>query len=318
MPQLAAEATDAAWISLSPDKRFLYAIHGTTTQARAFVVDSANAKLAPLDGGAAATANPPSHLAVDATGRLVLAANYRDGFVAAIPIQADGSLGKAAKIVHEGKGTHPTRQQKPYVHSVTVSPDNRFVIVADLGLDRVYTYAIDPLKGELRPANPPFVSTAPGAGPRHFKFGQAGKHGYVINELNNTITVFDYDAARGALTPKQSIATLPAEFTSPSTTAEIRVHPNGRFVYGSNRGHDSIAVFAVDAGSGRLSLVEIVKSGGKTPRNFALSPDGRWLVCGHQDTPLVSVFAVDENTGRLRPTEHSATVPACVCVLFYD
>ena len=321
-PAVVAEAVDPAWLALSPDRKFLYAIHGSPFQALAFKVDPGAPQLTPLPRqsapGGTATVNPPSHLAVDATGHVLLAANYRDGFVAAVPLSPEGTPGVADMIKHEGKGTHPTRQEKPHVHSVTLSPDNRFVIVADLGVDRVYSYALDPATAKISPANPPFVVTAAGAGPRHFKFGVDGKHGYVINELNNTISVFDYEAGRGALTLKQSVPTLPPDFKGQSSTAEVRVHPNGKFLYGSNRGHDSIAVFSIHPASGELAPVEIVKSGGRTPRNFALSPDGKWLVCGHQDTALITVFRVDASTGRLTQTSHTATVPSCVCVLFYD
>ena len=321
-PELVAEATNPAWITLSPDRKFLYAIHPSLAQATGFAVDPATARLNPLPSGNTLTSpnpiHPPSHLAVDATGRVLLAANYHEGFVAAIPIHADGTTGQAAILQHEGKGTHPIRQEKPHVHSVTLSPDNRFVIVADLGLDKVFTYALDPATAKLTPANPPFVATEPRTGPRHFKFGKTGRHGYVINELSNTVTLFDYDAARGALTPKQTVPTLPADFKAQNTTAEVRVHASGAFLYGSNRGHDSIAVFAIDAASGELTPIEIVETGGRNPRNFALSPDGKWLVCGHQDTPRLTVFRVDSATGRLTRTDHTANVPSCVCVLFYD
>jgi 6-phosphogluconolactonase len=321
-PKLAAEAIDPAWLTLSPDRKRLYAIHGSAAQAVAFNIDVANAKLSPLTStgspAGAPTVNAPSHLAVDATGRVLLAANYRDGFVAAIPISADGSLGTATKIMHEGRGTHPTRQEKPHVHSVTLSPDNRFVIVADLGLDRLYTYALDAAAAKLTAANPAFVASPAGSGPRHFKFSVDGRHGYVINELDNTIGVFNYEPRSGALTPLQTISTLPAGFTGQNITAEVRVHPNGRFLYGSNRGDDSIAVYSISGGTGQLSLVEIVKTGGRTPRNFSLSADGRWLVCGHQDTALVTVFRIDASSGRLTRTTHTAQVPSCVCVQFVD
>lgn len=321
-PELAADAVDPAWLTLSPDKKRLYAIHGSPPQALGFQIDANSAKLSPLSApgspSGAPAVNPPSHLAVDATGRVLLAANYRDGFVASIPIRADGTLGTATTIKHEGRGTHPTRQEKPHVHSVTLSPDNRFVIVADLGLDRVYSYALDPAAAKLTPASPPFVATPPGSGPRHFKFSLDGRHGYVINELNNTIGVFDYDPRNGAFTPTQTISTLPADFKGQNSTAEVRVHPNGKFLYGSNRGDDSIAVYSIREANGELSLVEIVKTGGRTPRNFALSPDGEWLVCGHQDTPLLTVFRVDRPSGRLARTTHTAAVPSCVCVLFAD
>lgn len=320
-PLIAAEATDPAWITFSPDKRFLYAIHASRAQGIGFTID-ATGKLTPLPAApttnGAAPVGPPSHLAVDATGRVLLAANYHESFVASTAIRSDGTLGDTKVIRHEGKGTHPTRQEKPHVHSVTLSPDNRFVIVADLGLDRVFSYALDPAMASLTPANPPYIETSAGAGPRHFKFGHGGRQAYVINELNSTITVFDYDPLRGSLSSKQNISTLPADFKGANATAEIRVHPNGKFVYGSNRGDDSIAAFSVNAQTGELTLVEIVQTGGKNPRNFALSPDGKWLVCGHQDSPILTVFRVDGTTGRLTRGASTANVPACVCVLFFD
>ncbi|MBL9188791.1 MAG: lactonase family protein [Opitutaceae bacterium] len=317
---LAATAPDPAWITLTPDRRFLYAIHPSAAQATGFSVDAARGTLTPLPAAVSPAAQPPSHLAVDATGRVLLAANYREGFVAAMPIAADGTLGATSVVRHTGQGTHPTRQEKPHAHSVTVSPDNRHVIVADLGVDRLFSYALDSATARLTPARVPYVAATPGAGPRHFKFGANGRHSYAINELNNTITAYDYVADSGALTARRTVSTLPPDYNAPSSTAEIRVHPNGRFLYGSNRGHDSIAVFHIDASTGALSPapVELVPTGGKNPRNFALSPDGRWLVCGHQDTELVTVFRVDAETGRLTRTPHSATVPSAVCVLFFD
>ena len=201
------------------------------------------------------------------------------------------------------------------------------MIVADLGVDKIFSYALDAAAARLTPANPPFVATAPGAGPRHFAFRPAapsealakeGRHAYAINEIANTISAYDYDTARGALTPRQTVSTLPADCTAPTTTAEVRVHPNGRFLYGSNRGHDSIAVFAIETSTGTLTPVEIVPTGGKVPRNFALSPDGKWLVCGHQDNALITVFRVDPASGRLTRSEHTSAGPSSVCILFYD
>lgn len=317
-PTLAADATNPAWITFSPDRRFLYAINESQAQAIAFAIDAKNAKLTPLPAPSTPTASAPSHLAVDGTGRVLLAANYRDGFVAALAIRRDGSLGAPNAIQHHGSGKNPARQDKPHVHSVTVSPDNRFVIVADLGLDKIFSYSLDPATAKLAPAQPAFVSAEPGAGPRHFKFSSDGRHAYAINELANTITAYDYDAARGSLSARQTVPTLPPDFKAQSTTAEVRVHPNGRFLYGSNRGHDSLVVFAIAPATGRLSHVQTIASGGKVPRNFALSPDGKWLVCGHQDSDDLTVFRVDTSTGELKPTPHAARVPMCVCVLFYD
>jgi len=257
----------------------------------------------------------PCHLALDRAGRVLLAANYHEGLVASLPVKPDGSLGTPNVIRHAGRSAHPARQEKPHVHSVTLAPDERFVIVADLGTDRVVSYPLQ-TDGTLGPAAASFAAK-PGAGPRHAKFSRDGRHLHVVNELDNTITTLAYDAATGALSLAGSMNTVPADFTGVSTAAEIRVHPVGRFVYASNRGHDSIAVFEEDVTAGRLHHVQTIASGGRTPRNFALSPDGRWLVCGHQDTPLLTVFEVDTTTGRLKRTPHSAEVPVCICVAFH-
>jgi 6-phosphogluconolactonase len=316
-PRLVAETPNPTWVVLSPDRRFLYAVHPSKAQAIGFAVDAADGALTPLPQSDPTPAGSPSHLAIDATGRVLLAANYGDGFVAALPIRPDGTLGPPTITQHTGRSVNPTRQEKPHVHSVTLSPDNRFAIVCDLGLDRIFSYALDAAHARLTPATPPFVATEPGSGPRHFKFSPDGRHAYAIAEMGATITAYDYDAAHGALTPRQTVSTVPPDFTGLKWAAEVRVHPNGKFLYGSNRTHDSLAVFAIDHASGLLSLLEIVPCGGKTPRNLALSPDGRWLVCGHQDSEQLSVFRVDGTTGRLTRTSHTATVPMCVCVQFY-
>lgn len=317
-PTLAAETPDPAWITLSPDRQFLYAIHPSAAQAVGYAVDPSTHALTPLPAAPSPPAQPPSHLAVDATGRTLLAANYREGFVAAIPLRPDGTLGAPTKIQHTGRGPDPKRQHTPHPHSVTVAPDNRHVIVCDLGLDKIFSYALDPATARLAPAAAPFVATAPGSGPRHFKFGRDGRFAYALTEMGGTLEAFTYTAATGALTPRQTISCLPPDFTGLKWGAEVRVHPNGLFLYASNRTHDSIAVFAIDPATGRLATLEIVPCGGKNPRNFALSPDGRWLVCAHQDSPDLTVFRVDPATGRLTLTPHTAPVPHCVCVLFYD
>lgn len=314
-PKLAAEAADPGWIVFSPDRRFAYAVHASPAQAVAFRVDHDRGELArigdvPAVGGMAG----PCHLAIDQTRRVLVAANYHEGFVVTLPIRSDGTLGAPAITRHTGRSVHPTRQEKPHVHSVTLSPDNRHVLVADLGTDRVISYPLH-ADGTLGAAVASAASS-PGAGPRHAVFGKDGRQLHVVNELDNTITSHAYEAATGKLTALGTVPTLPAEFTGASTAAEIRLHPSGRYVYASNRGHDSIAVFEVDSATGTLRPRQVVPSGGRTPRNFALSPDGRWLVCGHQDTPLLTVFRVDEATSCLTPTPHSAEVPVCICVAF--
>jgi 6-phosphogluconolactonase len=325
-PVLAAEAQNPTFLALHPDQRHLYAggeLRGTGDKplggVSAFALDTAAGTLAFLNqqptGGGATT-----HVAVDATGRMAMAANYGAGYVCALPIDAAGRLGKRSAYfeITGPLGPNQPRQDKPHAHCVTLSPDNRFVFACDLGLDRVYGFRIDPAKAALAPASPPFTATPAGVGPRYSKFSPDGRFFYVVNELGGSVCVFAYDAPRGVLTLQQTISSLPADFRGTNTSAEIRLSPDGRFVYVSNRGPDSLAVFARDPRAGTLTLVEIVPSGGKHPRNFALSPDGRWLVCANRDTDNVVVFRVDPVTGRLTPTANSATIPLPVCVLFVD
>lgn len=316
-PTVAAETAGPTWLTFSPDKSRLYAVHPSKAQVIGYAIDSSGALMPlPPGPGAGEKAGGPCHLAVDATNNVLVAANYGEGFVAALPIRSDGALGAPNIEQHHGHGPNPKRQEKPHVHSVTFSPDNRHVIVCDLGLDEVMTYEVDLKAAKLTKVAT--VKTAPGAGPRHFKFGATGRHGYVLTEMGATIITYDFDPESGTLNEKQTVSMLPPDFSGERWAAEVRVHPNGKFLYGSNRTHDSIAVFAIDETAGTLSLIEIVRSGGKTPRNFALSPDGKWLVCAHQDSDNVTVFGVDGQTGRLRKTSHTAVVPMAVCVAFRD
>lgn len=314
--ELVATTANPTWIALSHDKKHLYAVSERDTLAVPFSVDLNTGKLIPdrvQDSGGKA----PCYLMADATGRCLVVAHYHTAIVAALPIQADGSLGEPTTIIpHTGKGVHPTRQEAAHVHSANIAPDNRHVIVCDLGLDRVYTYVLDAAKATLTPAATPYVQTAPGAGPRHSAFSADGRHVFVINELDNTLTCYAYDSTTGSLTPSDTQPTLPADFTGENTTAEVRVHPNGKFVYGSNRGHDSIAVFAFDAATGKLTPLGHTPTGGKSPRNFALSPDGKWLLAANQNSDNLRTFRVNADTGLLTTTPHEVTVPQAVCVLF--
>lgn len=315
-PVLAAETPSPSFLAFTPDQKTLYAVSESDSMAAAYRADLAHGTLTPLQTPQSSGGAAPCHLAVDPTQRALVVANYHTGIVAAIPLRADRTLGAPHAIQHTGHSVDPKRQTSPHVHSVTISPDGRFVLVCDLGLDRIFTYALDAAAGTLAPGEPPFVATAPGAGPRHFTFGADGRHAYAITEMGNTIIAFDYAPANGALTVRQTVTTLPPDFKGNSSGAEIRLHPNGKFLYGSNRGHDSIAVYAVDAKTGLLTTVEITPCGGKNPRNFALSPDGAWLICANQNSNSLSVFRVDATTGRLTPTGHTAEVPLPVCVLF--
>jgi 6-phosphogluconolactonase len=259
------------------------------------------------------------HSQVDTTTRALVIANYHTGYVAAVPIGADGRVGpRSAYFPHEGVaplGPNRTRQDRPHPHCIILSPDNRFAYSCDLGQDRIYCYRLDPAHATLQPNDPPFGIAEPGSGPRHGVFSPDGKYLYVANELNGTVTLYRHDAPRGALTLVQSYSTLPEGFSGENTVGEIDLHPNGKYLYVSNRGHDSIAVFARDPASGRLERKEIVGCGGKHPRTFTVAPNGRWLLCGNKDTNSVVVFAVDPGTGRITATGREVSVPEVVCVL---
>ena len=320
-PALAAATPNPTFLAWHPSKPVLYALGEgpgpdgkISGGAAAFAYEAATGKLSPLNSRGAGGGNT-THLAADASGRMLVTVSYGGGQVASYPLAADGRIGERASfIVHQGDlGPNRTRQDKPHPHSVTISPDNRFAIVADLGLDRIFRYGLDPAAGVL--IAPETFPAPAGAGPRHSKFSADGRRFYVVNELACTTTVYDCDAASGGLALRQTVSTLPAGFTGQNTCAEIRVHPNGKFVYASNRGHESIAVFAIQA-DGTLQLVELTPCGGKHPRNFNLTPDGRWLVCANMNSDNLVSFQVDPATGRLTATGSTVTVPQAVCVLF--
>jgi 6-phosphogluconolactonase len=246
-----------------------------------------------------------------------MVANYRGGSVAALAIRDDGGLEPPTSVIqHRGSSVHPKRQQGPHAHSINPDPTNRLAVAADLGLDQLRFYQLDPANAELQPARPPAVSLPPGSGPRHLAYAPDGRSCYVINELLSTIAVFRVEGESAGLELQQTISTLPEEFAGENTTAEVQLHPSGRFVYGSNRGHDSIAVFAVDAESGRLSLVEHEPTQGETPRNFRVDPSGRFLLAANQNSDSVVVFRIDPETGSLAPTGSQISVSAPVCVRF--
>lgn len=320
-PVLAGKTVNPSFLAFHPQRDWLYSVgevgdfEGRRSGAvNAFRIDRASGQLTLLNsqpsGGAGAC-----HVSVDHSGRNVLVANYSGGSVSVLPIGDDGRLGEAtAFIQHEGSSVDPRRQAGPHAHSINVDPGNRFAFVADLGLDRVMVYRFDPQQGTLAANDPPWATVAPGAGPRHFAFLPGGKFAYVINEMQSTVTAFGYDAARGALREIQTLSTLPEDFAGNNTTAEIQVHPSGRFLYGSNRGHDSIAVFSIDADTGRLRFVEHESTQGSTPRNFGIDPSGRFLLAANQASDSVVVFRIDGSTGALTPTGQSIEVPSPVCV----
>lgn len=324
-PELAGEVASPSFLALHPNQKYLYAVNevgnygGKKTGAvAAFSVDQQSGKLTLLNqqpsGG-----DGPCHLIVDRTGQAVLVANYGGGSCAVFPIESGGGLGKASAFKqHVGSSVNKRRQEKPHAHGIYVDSENRFAFVPDLGLDRVMSYRFDPTQGTLTPNDPPFASVAPGSGPRHFAFHPSSKHAYVINEMTCTITAFSYDATKGALSEIQSISTLPKDqpVLASYSTAELEVHPDGKFLYGSNRGHDTIAVFAIDPQSGKLSLVQHESTQGKIPRSFAIDPTGTFLLAANQNSDTVVPFRIDPQSGRLTATGDKIEVGSPVCVTY--
>ena len=321
---LAAETPSPSFLAIHPNKKFLYAVNEIgnyegekSGSVSAFAIEGASGKLRHLNtkssrGGA------PCHIVVDAQGANALVANYSGGSVAVLPIAPDGSLKESSSFVqHTGSSINKGRQSEPHAHSINLDKQNNFAIVADLGLDKLLAYKFDASTGQLSPADPPFASLKPGAGPRHFAFHTGGHHAYVINELDLTITAFDYHPAKGELTPIQTISTLAPKTESKNwSTAEVQVHPSGKFVYGSNRGHDSIAAFKVDPATGKLTYLENEPTLGKTPRNFGIDPTGKFLIAANQGSDTLVVFRIDQQTGGLDPTGIIVEAPKPVCVKF--
>jgi len=320
---LAAESTSPAFLALHPNHRYLYAVNEIAKyegqksgSVSAFSIDHKTGKLTLLN--IVASGDPgPCHLTVDQTGKYVLVANYGVGSVAAFQILADGRLGKAtAFLPHTGHSVDPKRQEAPHAHSIYVSPDNRFVVSADLGTDQVYVYRFDATKGTLAPNDPPSAAVPPGTGPRHFAFDPKGKFAYAIEEMGSSLTAFSYDAARGVLAPLETIKTVPTDYKGYNDCAELYIHPSGKFLYGSNRGHDSITVFALDAVKGTPTPIQYAPTGGKTPRSFGIDPTGSYLIAANQDSNTLVVFRIDAKTGRLAPTGQNEDVQSPICVVF--
>jgi 6-phosphogluconolactonase len=259
----------------------------------------------------------PCHLSIDHTEQVVLVANYNGGNVAAFPIQRDGRLAPAGDIVqHSGSSVHPSRQRGPHAHSITVDPTNHYAFAADLGIDQLLVYRLDLERAKLVPHDIPSVTVRPGAGPRHFAFHPVGEYAYLINELDSTVTAFRYDAEQGKLETLQTLSTLPQGYAGENTCADVHLSPSGRFLYGSNRGHDSIAVFRVDDATGQLTAIGHTPTQGRTPRNFGIDPSGRYLLAANQDSDTIVSFRINGTTGELEPTGAVTEVSMPVCVLF--
>ena len=324
-PELAAQTASPSFLAARPQGDFLYAVNEvdhfqgkSSGSVSAFAINHQTGKLtllnqAPSGGGG------PAHLAVDRGGNNVLVANYGGGSIEVLPIDRDGRLkAPTAFVQHTGSSVNPDRQKEPHAHYINVDPAGRFAYVADLGLDKILIYRFDPAKGTLAPNDPAFASVKPGAGPRHLAMDAQGRFVYLINELDCTITAFTRDAQQGGLKELQTVSTLPqGQAVVPAfSTAEVMVHPSGKFLYGSNRGHDSIVVFAIDERSGRLTYVQHQPTLGSIPRGFGIDPSGAFLLAGNQKSDSVVVFRIDRQTGRLTATGNTIKVGSPVSIEF--
>ncbi len=310
-----------SFLALHPEHRYLYAVNAVREVdgvpsgcVSAFRISPDTGALTflnrQLSGGPG-----PCHVSVDLTGRYVLVANYAGGSVAMLPIQSDGRLGEATDFVqHTGSSVNPDRQEGPHAHSINIDAGNRYAFAPDLGTDKILIYELDLDHGKLKPNSQPWVEVHAGAGPRHFDFHPSGRWAYAINELDSTMTAFDYDSSGGVLTEIESVPTLPDDFDGKSHCADVHVSASGKFVYGSNRGHDSIVIFAIDEHTGQLSLVGHESTQGEIPRNFAIDPTGTLLLAANQESDSVVTFWIDAETGELNPTGHVAEVPTPVCL----
>jgi 6-phosphogluconolactonase len=317
---LSVTTENPSFLALHPTGKYLYAVNelGPVGKVSAFSISPDSGALTLLNS-ASAQGDGTCHLSVDKTGKHVLAANYGGGSVVVLPILADGRLKEATEFVqHQGSGANPKRQKGPHAHGIYVDEANRFVYVPDLGMDKVMIYKLNAGSGKLTPADPAFGSTAPGAGPRHFVLHPKSDFAYVITEMTCTVTAYSRDAKNGGLTEIQTISTLPegASILPAFSTAELEIHPTGKFLYGSNRGHDTMVVYAVDAKTGQLTLAQHISTGGKTPRSFGISPDGKWLIAANQNSASLVVFKIDPKTGQLSETGNTAEVPNPVSVVF--
>ncbi len=312
-----------SFLAIEPQQHYLYAVNEVGQFAgkpggavSAFSIDPETGELTFLNQQPS-HGTAPCHLSVDKTGQFVLVANYGGGSVCVLPIQDDGRLGEATDFIqHQGKSVNPRRQKAPHAHSVIIAPTNRYAFATDLGLDKIMIYQLDLTQGKLKPNDKPWVAVKAGAGPRHFTFHPNGGYAYVINELDNTITAFTYDETKGTLSETQTVSTLPEDFTGTSYCADVHVSPSGKFLYGSNRGHDSIVMFVIDEATGKLTFVGHEPTQGQFPRNFAIDPTGTFLLAANQKTDNIITFQINQQTGRLTPTGSVAEVPTPVCLKF--
>ena len=320
---VSAEALDPSFLAVHPNGKYLYAVNeignfnGEVSGAvSAFAIDAKNGGLKLLNQVPTRGAGP-CYVSLDKSGSFVLVANYDSGSIASFPVRGDGSLGTASGFVqHSGTGPDKERQEGPHAHWIGTSPDNRFALAVDLGLDQVIVYGFDPDKGVFTPMLSGFAKVKPGSGPRHLAFHPDGKFAYVLSEMASSVTVFSYKAKTGSFSALQTVSTLPNDYSGPKEAAEIAVHPSGKYLYTSNRGHDSIAAFSIDQKKGTLKSLGQVLTGGKTPRHFAIDPTGTYLLAENQESNNIVVFHIDPASGGLTPTGQTVEVPSPVCLTF--
>jgi 6-phosphogluconolactonase len=332
---LVAETANPSFLAIDPTQRFLYAANevsdyqgpkdggqkengknknkGKTGAISAFAIDRKSGKLTLLNQVSSHGAGP-CYVALDQKGKYVVAANYDGGNVAVFPVLKDGRLGEASSVIeHTGPTVDPLGAEP---HQVDLSGDNRFAISSYLGLDKLLIFRFDSDNGTLAPNNPPFTQLPHGARPRHFAFNPTHKFLYLLEEAESKVDAFSYDAVSGTLRPTATVSTLPEGFKGDNTTAEIRVHPDGKFLYSSNRGHDSIATFAIDQATGAPRFLEAMPSGGKKPRNFEIAPGGSYLTAANQNSNNIVIFRIDRKTGHLKPTGQVLEVASPACIKF--
>jgi 6-phosphogluconolactonase len=311
-----------SFLAIHPNQKYLYAVNEVAAFLKfksgavsAFSIDQRTGALTLLNhqpsGGLG-----PCHLSVDHSGKFLLVANYQSGSTSVLPIKEDGSLDTPSSFIQQkGKSTNPKRQAGPHAHSVQVDVENKFAFVPDLGADKVFIYQFDAVKGTITPSTLPSVSVKAGSGPRHFAVHSNNKRMFLLNELRSTIVSYSYNAAKGELTEIQTISTVPKSHRG-NLTAEIVIHPSGKFLYNSNRGHNSIAMYSINESTGELTSLGHQSTNGKTPRNFNIDPSGEYLIAANQSSGALHVFAIDQATGKLTANGESIKVPSPVCVKF--
>ena len=326
---LAAETANPSFLITDPTHRYLYAVNEMANRSpdtprggfhkgtiSSFAIDPKTGSLKFLNS-VSSGGSGPCHLAIDKLGRILFVANYGSGSVASYAILKDGSIGAMTWFdQHHGSSVNPKRQEGPHAHEVVISPDNRFLFVPDLGLDHILIYRIDEAKRTFSPNNPPYVAVNPGLGPRHFTFAPDGKFAYAVCEMGSSVVAFSYDRETGALTPIQTISTLPEGYTGENASAEIHIDKSGRFLYASNRGQNTITEFDIDKSTGKLTRVQDFSVEGKTPRNFVIDPSGRYLIAANQDSNNIVVFKIDPANGHLTPANENLEQGAPVCLQF--